>query len=198
MSIDSISVVVTAPHGIAHCPYLDDLLSQADGQTLELVIADGASDYVDRSRVGLRHLSVPGGINALITEGDRQSFGEWVIVTEDHCRFLPGFIESYRDAIRDNPDVDVFSGAVDNLTSPSRWAGSIFMIGLRTYWTQSKRPPANAANANLMVRRSAILASELAVDGGLLNLTVRRLVEAGRYRHCPTAIVDHVLYLTAR
>jgi len=190
----SISVLVTAPLGIAACHYLDDLLPGADGRNLEIVVADGATNFVDRSRVGLRHLSLPGrGLQGLMAEGIRRCSGEWVVLTEDHCRPLPGLLAAYRDAIRGNPEVDLFSGAVDNLTSASPWGFAVFMIGLRQFWAKATQPPSGASNANLMVRRSAMLASELAVDGGLLNLTAPRLVRSGRYKHCPAAIVDHVL-----
>jgi hypothetical protein len=193
----SISVVVTAPFGIAACDYMDDLLSRADGQGLEIVVVDGASKYADQSRVGLRHVAAPrSGLQGLIAEGIRQSSREWTVVTEDHCRPLTGFLEGYRDAVRENPDIDLFSGAVENLTSTSPWSFAVFMIGLRPFWTKATLPPSGASNANLMVRRSAILESELASDGGLLNLTVPRLIRSGRYKHCPNAAVDHILNLS--
>jgi hypothetical protein len=192
-----ISVVVTAPHGFDDCVYLDELLLAADGKSLEIIVADSSFAETNRSQTGLRHVRAPGvGLYALINEGIHQSAGEWVVVTEDHCRFLPGFIEAYREAIRRHPDVDLFSGSVDNLTSSSPWASAIFVTGLHRYWPELEKPPQNATNANLMVRRSAILASELAVDAGLLNLTVPRLIAAGRYAHCRDAVVDHVLHLS--
>jgi hypothetical protein len=194
MHDSSISVVVTAPYGIGACYYLDELLAKADGQTLEIVVADGSSSYVDQSRTGLRHVSAPGRrLQGLITLGIRNSTYEWVVVTEDHCRPLNGFIEGYLDAIRDNKDIDLFSGAVENITSTSPWSFAVFMMGLRNYWPKATRLPSGASNANLMVRRRAILASELELDGGLLYLTVPRLIRSGRYKHWPLSMVDHVL-----
>ena len=192
-----ISLVVTAPHGIDDCIYLDDLLSMADGKSLEIIVADSASGEIDGSQAGLRHVRAHGaGLHGLINEGIRHATGEWVVVTEDHCRLLPGFIEGYRQAIRRHADVDLFSGAVDNLTSSSPWASAIFVTGLHRFWPELKDSPQTASNANLMVRRSAIQDSELAVEGGLLNLTVPRLIAAGRYAHCREAVADHVLHLS--
>ena len=198
MPVSSISVVVTAPHGIADCDYLDDLLAKADGRALEIVVADASPNYVDQSRVGLVHVRATGcGIQGLISEGIRRSSCDWVVVTEDHCRTLRGFIENYREAVEQNPEIDLFSGAVDNLTSASPWASAIFIFGLHQFWPQIAQPPRAASNANLMVCRRAILASELAVEGGLLNISVPRLIKSGRYKHCPAAIVDHVLDLSS-
>ena len=193
----SISVVVTAPLGIAACGCLDGLLPGADGQALEIVVVDGGSSYADQSRAGLRHVASPGrSLQGLIMEGLRRSTGEWVVVTEDHCRPLAGFIENYRHAIVENPGIDLFSGAVDNLTTTSPWSFAAFMVGLRPFWPKALQPPSGVSNANLMVRRSAILASELALEGGLLNLTAARLIQSGRYKHCPAAVVDHLMDLS--
>lgn len=43
--MDSISVVVTAPDGIAACVYMEYLAKDADGKSLEIV--DGALDFAD-------------------------------------------------------------------------------------------------------------------------------------------------------
>lgn len=193
----SISVVVTAPLGISACGCLDALLPDADGQALEIVVADGAPTYADRSRAGLRHVAAPGrSLQGLIMEGLRRSRGEWVVVTEDHCRPLAGFIEHYRHAIVENRGIDLFSGGIDNLTTTSPWSFAAFMVGLRPFWPKALQPPSGVSNANLMVRRSAILASELAVEGGLLHLTAARLIQSGRYKHCPAAVVDHLMDLS--
>lgn len=193
----SISVVVTAPQGIDHCVYLDSLAKEADGETLEIVVVDGASDYVDQSRKGVRHISVPGyGIHGLITEGVRSAAMEWVLVTEDHCRPLPGFLDAYRNAIRANPDVDLFSGATENLTSTSDWSFANFLVGLPEFWPAIEQNPKKASNANLLVRRSAIRPSELVGDAGFLDLTLPRLIAAGRQAPCMAASVDHVLPLS--
>jgi hypothetical protein len=194
--LNSISVIVSAPPGIAECVFLDQFMESADPKRLQIIVADGSPDFVDQSRDGVVHLSMPrADIQLLITEGLRRSTGDWVVVTEDHCRPLPGLIDSYRKAADGHPEVDLFSGAVDNLTSTSPWSFALFLSGLGQQWTHAGIAPAAPSNANLMVRRSAILATELAQAGGFLNLTIPRLIRAGRYGHCPAAVVDHILPL---
>ncbi|MFT4912151.1 MAG: hypothetical protein ACI9YM_000725 [Brevundimonas sp.] len=195
----SISVVVTAPGGIAGCGFLDQLIPPTDAGGVQIVVVDGSPDFIDQSRDGLLHIAAPqADIQGLVTEGLRQAAGDWVIVTEDHCRPLPGLIDSYRKAIDDQPGIDLFSGAVDNLTSTSPWSFALFLSGLGQQWTGAETAPPAPTNANLMVRRSAILAGELTRAGGFLNLTIPRLIAAGRYGHCPAAVVDHILSLDGR
>jgi len=195
--MEPISVVVTAPNGIADCVYLDDLSEGADGETLQIVVMDGASNYVDQSRRGIRHISAPGcRIHGLIAIGIRNAELEWVLVTEDHCRPLPGFLDAYREAIRAHPGVDLFSGATENLTSTAPWSFANFLVGLPDFWPAVEQNPKNASNANLLIRRSAIRPSELASEGGFLNLTLPRLRASARYAHCVDAVVDHVLPLS--
>jgi len=195
--MEPISVVVTAPNGIADCVYLDNLSEEADGETLQIVVVDGASDYVDRSRKGIRHISAPGcRIHGLITIGIRNADLEWVLVTEDHCRPLPGFLGAYRAVIRAHPEADLISGATENLTSTAPWSFANFLVGLPDFWPTIEQNPKNASNANLLIRRSAIRPSELATEGGFLNLTVPRLRTSSRYAHCVDAVVDHVLPLS--
>ena len=189
-----VNAVITAPHGIRSCVYLDELVAQADAGQLELVVVDGSDDYVDCSRPSLCHISKPGGsIQGLITEGLVHATGEWVLVTEDHSRPLPGMLAAYREAVQANPGIELFSGEAENLTSISPWAFANFLIGLGDFWPSAHPQPNTASNANLLVRRSAILPYELTLDGGFLHLTIPRLVAAGRHAHCPGAVVDHVL-----
>lgn len=193
----SISIVVTAPRGLGDCVYLDDLRGAAGGHDVDIVVTDGAAGYAGPGRVDVRHIRVPdAGIQTLIAEGVRHATGEWVIVTEDHCRALPEFVASYRRAILENPETDLLAGAVENLTSTRPWAFALFLAGLGRQWARAPHPPVRPSNANMAVRASAILPSERALDGGLLNLTVPRLIAAGRYGHCPEAVVDHVLALS--
>ena len=192
-----ISIVVSAPFGIDRCLFPDDLLAQVDGLSLEIIVADGAPDYVDRSRPGFRHLGV-GSPNPykLKTVALLNVTKEWVLVSEDHARPLPGILAAYREAIQHHPDIDLFSGTMDNLTSTSPWSLAFFLYGDgHNYWSLARKLPRGASTANLMIRRSAILAPELASDYGFFLLTIDRLVQAGRHRHCANAIVDHFLPL---
>ncbi len=198
MRVRSITVVISAPSGVAGCVFLDEMLAQAAAMPFEIVVADATPGPPSAVPRAVRVVKVPGGgIQQLIAEGVRAASGDWILVTEDHCRPLPGLIAAYRDAVAAHPGADLFSGATENLTSTSPWSFANFIVGLRTSWPEFGFRDADATNANLLIRRGAILANELATEGALLNLTVPRLIALGRQRNCPTACVDHVLPLTA-
>jgi hypothetical protein len=195
--METISIVVTAPHGIDACLYLEELALQADAQ-VEILVIDGTIGNADRSRQGLRHIFHPDdGIEALIMRGLNEASLEWVLVTEDHCRPLPHLLTEYRKAIRANPDMLFFSGATDVLTSTDPWSLATFLVGLHDLWPPVACPPRRATNANLLVRRSVLREAELATAGGLFNVAAPRLLRDGRHIHCRDAVVDHVIHLSA-
>lgn len=191
------SIVVTAPHGIADCVFLDDLAAAARSFRAEIIIVDATGGSGEQGEHNILHLSRPArGIQGLIREGILAAKGEWILITEDHCKPEADLIERYAELLRDNPEIDLFSGAVDNKTSTSHWSTATYLIGLGPFSPDAVRAPEAASNANMLVRRIAILASELECDGGLLNLAVPRLIREGRYKHNPDALVDHVVPLS--
>ena len=195
----SISAVVTAPAGIANCLIPDDFLVEADDESLELIIVDASKNYADQSRAGLLHIAMPSAdIYDLLTAGLLRAKKDWVLFFEDHGRPMPGLLQAYRDAIEDNPEVDLMSGALANLESVSPWSFACFLYGGDVFWPPARQHPNGPTIAHLMVRRNAVLPSEAVCRGGLETLTVGRLVTAGRYMHCPTAVVDHVKPMTFR
>ena len=194
-----ISVIVPAPHGIQACLYLEDWITELNGWAGEIIVADNSEQFDDRSDDILRHLRRPGlAMQGLLTEGVKSATGDWVILTEDHCRPLSGVIAEYLGHVESNPTADLVAGAVDNLTSRSPWSFVDFLIGLSEQWRESRIPPRTATNANMMIRRRAIVPDELVASGGLLNLTVPRLTRSNRMTRCPTAVVDHVVHLDRR
>ena len=194
-----ISVIITAPIGIDKCLVPAGFLAEADGKDLEVIIVDGAKDFVDRSRPGLKHVSIPNApVVVLVSEGMRHASKDWIVFFEDHGRPLPGLVAAYREAIAANPDIDLFSGAMENLTSTSPWSFASFLFNSTEFWPPAHGAPAGAIVANLAVRRSAILPSELAAVGALEMMTIPRLASAHRYRHWPKASVDHTRHLTWR
>jgi len=195
----SISVVLTARSGFEGYTFLDEVFAEDRGRFLEVLIMDSTPGYVDRSRRGLRHISLPGvSHHALITAGMVEAKGEWIWLSEDHARPLPGIIDAFENALRANPGADLISGETENLTSTEPWSFANFLLGLADFWPPTKPRPDSASNANLFVRRSAILKSELATPGGFLYVTIPRLVAAGRYAHISDAIVDHTVHVTWR
>lgn len=192
----SFSVVVTAPHGIAHCDYLDAWQPELEAHGAELIVADGLDGRDENDRGAVRHRRFPGAsLQQLLGHGVAASRGDWVLVTEDHCRPLEGVLASYAQAIRENPEADLIAGGVDNLTSVSPWSWTIFAIGLGGFWRRAPQPVSEATNANFLIRRSAIRAEELTARGGILNRTIPRLVAEGRFASCLGAAVDHVVHL---
>lgn len=193
----SISCVITAPSGIAECLLPDDVIVGADDRSAEIIVVDGSDTYADQSRLGVKHLWRPGGsIYDLMTVGLRQAKMEWVVIFEDHGRPRPAFLHAYRLAIANYPDMDLLGGALENASSTSPWSFATFLFGSHEYWPPAGCRPGLPTNANLAVRRSAVLDSELASGSGFMYRTVPRLVRANRYTYCPDAVVDHVVPLT--
>jgi hypothetical protein len=194
-----ISIIVSAPHGISECLIPPELLATADGSSLELIFADASGEYVDQSRPGLKHLNVQGaGLFAMIQAGLACAGNDWIFFIEDHGRPLPGLLETYRAAIADNPEVDLVFGSIENLASVSPWSDACFFYNKLDYWPAARQAPKLPSLTNLMVRRTAILPSEISEAGGFQFGTYPRLLAAGRILYCPEAVVDHVRWFTLR
>jgi hypothetical protein len=194
-----ISIVVSAPHGISECLIPPDFFSAADGELLELIFADAGEKFVDQSRPGLKHLNVEGaGLFSMIQAGLECARNDWIFFIEDHGRPLPGLLDTYRAAIAANPEVELVFGGVENLTSVSPWSYACFFYNKLEYWPAAQLEPKLPTLTNLMVRRAAILPSEISQIGGFQFGTYPRLLAAGRLLYCPEAIVDHVRWFTLR
>ena len=192
-----ISVAVSAPHGISQCMIPPDFFAAAERGSLELVFADASENFVDQSRPGLTHLNLWGaGIFETIQAGLACASNDWILVIEDHGRPLPGLLETYRAAIAANPEVDLVFGGIENATSVSPWSWACFFYNKLDYWPAARLAPKAPSLANLMVRRAAILPSELSQAGGFQFATYPRLLAAGRLLYCPEAVIDHVRWFT--
>ena len=193
----SITVLVTAPVGSKGYCYLEELVAQAGGEPVEFILADARTFCVDHLKFPVRRLSMPGrSVQGLIDEGIKQAKGDWILLTEDHCRPMPGLYDAYRKAVSENPGIDLFSGGVENLTSTAPWSFANFLAGLNHVWPSAQAPTADASNANLLVRRSAVQADEISTDGGFLARTISRLVAEGRQKNCFNARVDHIVHVS--
>ncbi len=195
----TVTILVAAPCDSHGYPYLDGWIeaARAQGEPFEFLIADARIDSSQALPPGMRRIAIPGGsMQGLIDEGMRQARGEWVLLTEDHCRPLPGVFEAYWRAMRDRPDADLFAGGVENLTSTGSWSFANFLAGLYHVWPHARHTPADASNANLLVRRSAIVLEEIAIDGGFLARTIPRLIDEKRHAGCPDARVDHIVHVS--
>jgi hypothetical protein len=192
-----ISVAVSAPHGISECLIPPDFFAAAERGSLELIFADASENFVDQSRPGLKHLNVGGaGIFETIQAGLACARNDWIFVIEDHGRPLLGLLETYRAAIAANPEVDLVFGGIENATSVSPWSWACFFYNKVDYWPAARCEPKLPSLANLMVRRAAILPSELSQAGGFQFVTYPRLLAAGRMLYCPEAVIDHVRWFT--
>jgi hypothetical protein len=189
----AVSVVISAPKGLNHCLGLETFLAGVAAGQLELIVADGTADAPEHRHPALRHVRRPGAsVFELRRAGLQQAGKEWVLLTEDHCRPLPGLLEAYGAALRRYPDADLFSGALTNDTSTSPWAWASFLLFRHEFWPPAGKTPGQAAIGNLLVRRTAILDGELNAAGGFDYTAIRRLARSGRYVHCREAVMDHV------
>ncbi|MBV9043710.1 MAG: hypothetical protein JO348_10160 [Alphaproteobacteria bacterium] len=189
-----ITVLITAPSDSEGYVYLGDWITQAQSADVEFLLADARPASDEALPPALRRIGRPGGsVQGIIDEGMRQARGAWVLLTEDHCRPLPGLFDAYRKAMREHPHADLYAGGVENLTSTSPWGFANFLAGLNHVWPRAHGTPPDASNANLLVRRSAIQADEIAVDGGFLVRTLPCLIAQGRHVACPDACVDHIV-----
>lgn len=187
------SVVVTAPKGIAQCHIPDWLLSMADGERLEIVVADALPGGPGGDRPGFRHLTFAGDhVFALRRKGLGQARNPWVILLEDHTIPMPGFLEAFDKMIAAHPEAALISGAVrnDTSTTPGSWAH--FLYTAYRYWPQTRRKPTGASISLLAIRRDALSEDELAQDCAFETRLLPRLARGGRYLHCDDALVDHI------
>ena len=92
----SLSIVVTASHGIEVCPYLDEIRIAGDMAKTQIIVVDVSKGFEDQSLGSLLHLNYPNrGIQGLIREGIATSNGDWALITEDHCRPDADFVSKY-------------------------------------------------------------------------------------------------------
>ena len=189
----ALSIVVTAPRGIAECLIPNWLLSIADGERLEIVVADGRANSPNRSATGLRHLNFAGdNVYALRRKGLALARNEWVILLEDHSRPMPDFLEEFEKAIAAHPQAVLISGASVNDTSTTPWSWSHFLFSFYRHWPPSCRKPRSASISLLAIRRDVLPTQELLQDGGFENRLLPRLAQSRNYLHCEYAIADHV------
>jgi len=194
-----LSLVVSAPHGISNALLPPEIFAAADGELLEIIFIDAGDGYVDQSRPGIRHLHIrAASLYDMVQAGLRAAGKDWVILIEDHARPLANFLETYRAAIAANHDVDLFFGAVENITSTSPWSYACFFYTKLDYWPPAGLRPTVPTLVNLMVRRAAVLPEEIAKAGGFQFGTLPRLQAAGRLMYCPEAVIDHVRWCTLR
>lgn len=190
------SIVVTAPDGLAGCPFIDAWRPELAAHAAELIVADATDGEDDGTGLPIRHRRFPGAsLQQLMAHGMMEARGEWVLITEDHCRPLGDVLTAYERTIAAAPHARLIAGQVDNLTSLSPWSWVIFAIGFSEHWRGARRPARSGSNANILIRRDAILESELGVRGGLLYGALRRLTAEGRLVGCRDAAVDHVVEL---
>ena len=188
-----LSVVISARAGLSRCLGLDFFLAGADAGLFELIVVDGAEDAKEHRHSGLRHLLLPGAsVFELRRAGLSNASKDWILLTEEHCRPLSNLLDAYRNAIQKNPEVDLISGAVTNDTSSTPWGWASFLIFRHDFWPASGKTPGQPTISNLIIRKAAILESELASEGAFDCATIPRLARSGRYMHCRDAVEDHV------
>ena len=101
--------------------YRRSFFAAADGESLELVLADAGENYADQSRPGLKHLYLrAAGLFAMVQAGVECAQKDWIFVIGDHGRPLPGLLDTYRAAIAANADVELLFGGLERLSPACR------------------------------------------------------------------------------
>jgi len=192
--VTPLSLVIVAPEGVSRCLPFAHLAEQDNRENVEVVVADASSEELPADGIpNVRHLRMPGAsVFALRRAAIAAASHEWVVVTEDHCRLMPGFFAAYRDAIREHPAEDLFSGSVINASKPTVASMANYFFDYFEHWAGGKARPNRPAISNLIVRKRVLRNADLALDGGFEFVALPRLAASGRYAQCPGAIVDHV------
>jgi hypothetical protein len=90
--------------------YRRSFFAAADGESLELVLADAGENYADQSRPGLKHLDLRGaGLFAMVQAGVECAQKDWIFVIGDHGRPLPGLLDTFEQLSRPMPTSSSFS-----------------------------------------------------------------------------------------
>ncbi len=192
-----ISVVIPAPHGIKHCPSLAGLAGTAGRDDVEIIVVDGSIDTQTAPPFPVaQHVRKPGaGIFTLRREGFARASHEWIVLTEDHCVLPADFLEGHRAAIGKGSNAALLWGGVDSISITTRTAMTNYFFSYREHWPAAPRA-AGPSIANLAIRKSALDANELAVDGGFEFLTLPRLLREGLCTEAGQARVDHAVTLS--
>jgi len=122
---------------------LEALLEQCRGRSTELLAVVGAEDATGealRGRSGVRVLTLPGNwsVPQLRGEGVRAARGRFIVITEDHCQYSPGWLDTMIE-IHGQREVAAVGGPVENGRTGgvldwaiyfSRYLGSMPPVGL--------------------------------------------------------------------
>ncbi len=123
MNNTALSVVIATTHPWPELELtLNSLWDQVYKLNAELIIADGDGqgmppDFEARFP-GIILLKNPGAsIFILRSMGMQRARGEIVVITEDHCRFCPGWFATILESHRRHPEADIIGGVVENGSS---------------------------------------------------------------------------------
>jgi GT2 family glycosyltransferase len=97
---------------------LASVCPQASSCDAEVIVIDDAGESAERramaERSGARYVAHPGplGLNAARNTGVERSEGELVVFVDDDIRACSGWLAALLGAVRERPDVEVFTGPV--------------------------------------------------------------------------------------
>ena len=91
---------------------------------------------------------------------------EWIVLLEDHALIEPRAIDSIREVIRSNPDIDLIAFLGKNFRSKSRWGWAVFLYVFALIWAPIDGPPPFSAVTSAVVRR-ARLGKEAPLEEGV-------------------------------
>ena len=149
-------------------PYLEvalqSLAPQAAHAGAEVLVIDDAGPseqtraLVERFGARYEPHSEPRGLNVARNTGVQRSTGELVAFLDDDVRASRDWLQGLRDAVRENPDVQVFAGAIRPSFEGARWrscgreTAPITTLELGPQDTDTRY----AWGANMAIRRAAL------------------------------------------
>ncbi len=193
--MQTLTLVITSPRSSVNCLPLRSLGALADDPRLNIIFSSGAvtaPPLPDGSRIVMNHCPGAGPFTLRRTALAlaAQQPGDWVVLTESHCKLKPDFFAAYFQAMADHPEADLLFGPVVNETSIRPAEMVNFLYSYYAYWPPTKMLPPSASIANVAIRKSALSAADLAGDAGFEAVILPRLAQ--RQAYVPGALVDHV------
>ncbi|PWT84832.1 MAG: hypothetical protein C5B58_04055 [Acidobacteria bacterium] len=190
----SISFVVTATDRLEHAgPNLATLRSKLRGgdEVFVFTCLEAAEGAVP-SESWYSVVTVPDAtVFALRARIPAVCRNEWIVLLEDHALIEPRAIDSIREVIRSNPDIDLIPFLAKNLSSKSRWGWAVFLYVFALVWTPIDEPPPFSAVTSAVVRR-ARLGKEVPLDEGLWELKViPGIFSRGKTAYSNDICIDH-------
>jgi len=176
-------VIATAQPWPAIRIALESVMPQARAVGAEIIIADGSdgglpADFRATDVVVLRELGA--SVFRLRAVASAQARGEFVAMTEDHCRVLPGWCEGVIRAHREYPQAAAIGGVVENGATEHLvdWASFFVSNAYSMAPVRSGEAQSLSGQANLSYKRRVVI-QDVPARGVMEFLHLRSLRDRG-------------------